>query len=177
MEIKMNILEPLFLNPQTGFLMREIAKTTKINHSTIRKYLNYYVREHILIQKNGKPYPLFTVNMESKKYLNLKLYFNLEQLRKSNIIEHLEKFFEYPPIVLFGSFSKGTDDEQSDIDICVITDIQREFNTKVYEKTLRRPVSIHQYSEKNWNRAKDKNKGLVNNIANGITLAGQLEVL
>ena len=46
---------------------------------------------------------LFYQLILSKKTLNLKLYYNLEKIRNSNLIEDLEKMYDLPIIVLFGS--------------------------------------------------------------------------
>lgn len=173
----MNILQPFFSEPRRGFLIRELAKDTKINHTTIRKWVQYYAKEGLLVKKPSKPFPVFQANTQSKKYLNLKLYNNLELIRKSELIERLEKAYNYPTIVLFGSFAKAIDDEKSDVDICIISDVQRTFDTKEAEHAIGRKISVHLFTNKSWNEAKRKNPNLINSIINGITLSGQLEVL
>lgn len=115
--------------------------------------------------------------INSRKSLNLKLYYNLEKLRKSEIIEILEKEYDYPTVVLFGSFKDAIDDENSDIDICLITNIDKKISLEKYDKTLNRNISIHRYSKKDFDKMKQTNKGLINSIANGIVLSGELEIL
>lgn len=177
MEIKIDILEPFFTNPNTGYTIRNLAKKTGSNHTTVRKYVLYYIKEGLLAKRPTKPFPTFVADVGSKKYLNLKLYYNLELIRKSAIVEELETVYNYPPIVLFGSFSKAMDDEQSDVDMCIITDIKKNISLEKYEKIVGKKVSIHHFTKKSWHSAKEKNSELVNNIANGITLSGQLEIL
>ena len=89
----------------------------------------------------------------------------------------MEKSYNFPIIVLFGSYSKALDNEQSDIDIFVLSNINKEFNTLKYEEILKRKVSIHLHSKKNLEKLKRHSKEFVNNLCNGITLSGQLEVL
>jgi len=113
----------------------------------------------------------------SKKTLNLKLYYNLEKIRESGIVESLEKTYNLPTIVLFGSYASATDDSSSDIDFCIRTNIEKEFLTEKYEKILNRKVSLHKFSRENWEKAKKKHPQLINNICNGLTLSGELEVL
>ena len=115
--------------------------------------------------------------MPSKKTLNLKLYYNLEKIRNSNLIEELEKTYDLPVIVLFGSYASAMDDMTSDIDICLISNIEKEFSTEKYEKSLNRKVSIRQFNKNSWKKAKKLNPNLINNICNGIVLSGELEVL
>ncbi|PIN75334.1 hypothetical protein COV18_04055 [Candidatus Woesearchaeota archaeon CG10_big_fil_rev_8_21_14_0_10_37_12] len=176
MEVNIGILKSFFESPNQGFLIRELAKKTIINHTTVRKYILYYLKEGVLVQKKGKPYSVFLANQESKKYKNIKLYYNLELLRMSEIVECLEKVYEYPPIILFGSFARAEDDKNSDVDFCIISNISKKLNLNEYEKKIGKQLSIHQFTKKQWETAKKKNKELVNNIVNGMTLSGQLEV-
>jgi len=176
MERKINILKPFFENPNKEFHIREISRLVKINHTTVRQYLNKLVKEGILKLKDKElvsPYIL----EESQKALNLKLYYNLELIRESEIVVNLEKFYDYPAIVLFGSFSKARDNKESDIDICVITEIKKEFSLIKYEKLLKREITLHKFSKKTWSEMKKSNHHLINSISNGIILSGELEVL
>jgi len=96
---------------------------------TVRSHLNKLTKENILIKKPGRLFTTYSTNANSQKYLNLKLYYNLEKLRESNLIKDLEYFYDYPVIILFGSYSKATNVKESDIDIAVITNIRKEFKT------------------------------------------------
>ncbi|MFH1358276.1 MAG: nucleotidyltransferase domain-containing protein [archaeon] len=176
METRLNILKPFFEEPNREFHIREIARLTNINHTTVRQYLNKFVKEGILELEKGKIYSSYKL-LESEKVSNLKLYCNMEKIRKSNIIQDLEKYYDYPVIVLYGSYSKAKDDVTSDIDICVITDINKEFNVSKYEKTLNKEINLKVFSQSSLVKLKKTNPSLINNIANGIVLSGELEVL
>lgn len=123
-----------------------------------------------------KPFPVFT-SVISKKYLNLKLYYNLEKLRKSGITEDIEKIFEYPVIVLFGSYAAAMDDISSDIDLCIISNNEKEIDLSEYEKQLNRKISLHLFTKRKFKEITKKNPEFVNSICNGIVISGQLEVL
>ena len=176
MERKLNILKPFFEEPNREFHIRERSRILKINHTSIRQYLNKLTKEDFLEFLKGKVYSSYKAKI-NKKFLNLKLYDNLEKLRISEIVEDLEKKFDYPAIIVFGSYASAYDDKNSDVDICLITNIKKEFNTEKYERILNRKVSPHFFSDKEWERNKIKNRQLVNNICNGIVLSGQLEVI
>ena len=177
MERKIAILESFFKNPNTNFHIREVAKLTKISHTAVGKYFKKLEREGYLIKKTTKPYSTYKANTTSKKYLNLKLYCNLEKIRESGLIEVIEKYYNYPVIVLFGSFAKAIDDEDSDVDLCVLSQVKSQLELKNHEKIIGRNISIHLFDKKKWNEAKKKNTNLINSICNGIVLSGQLEVL
>ena len=77
-----------------------------------------------------------------------------------------------PIIIVFGSFSKGEDIENSDIDIYVETPSKKEISLKKFEKKLNRKIQVF----RNKSIKKIKNEDLANNILNGIVLNGNLEV-
>ena len=175
METKSNILKPFFENPNDNFQIRELSRLLKINHTTIRQYLINLVKDGLIEVERGKPYDYFKAST-NKKFLNLKLFFNLEKLRKSGIIEQIEKDYDYPIIILFGSYANATDDSNSDIDLFILTEINKEINYSKFEKELNRKITPHFFSEKKFNLAKNKNPDLLNNILNGIVLSGKLGV-
>jgi len=172
-----SILEFFFEDPLNGFHIRQIARLTKINHMTIRRYLNKFTKEGLLIKKKNSIYPLYYANAPNIQFRNLKLCYNLEKLRMSKIIENLEEIYDYPVIVLFGSYSSATNTKNSDIDICIITNVKKDIDLSKYLTTLKREISIHKFTEKEFNGMKMKNPELVNNMCNGIVLSGKLEVV
>ncbi|HLC75210.1 MAG TPA: nucleotidyltransferase domain-containing protein [Candidatus Nanoarchaeia archaeon] len=177
MDKKKAIINIFLDNPTAEFHIREVARLTKLNHMTVRSYLNKFIKEELLIKKSAKLFDVYTSNQQSKKWKNIKLFNNLERLRESNVVEDLEKFYDYPTVVLFGSYAHSTDTTESDIDICVLSNITGNFSTDSYKKTLKKPVSIHLFSKKRFNTMKKSNPGLINSICNGIVLSGQLEVV
>lgn len=176
METKITILSIFFENPDKDFHIREIAREIKINHTTVRQYLNKLVKENLLSLSKGKLYSSYKLIL-SKKTLNLKLFYNLEKLRKSRLVEDLEKEYDLPVIILFGSYAKAIDDITSDVDICLITDIKKKILLEKYEKILKKKISIHKFTKNEWQKAKIKNKELINSVCNGIVISGELEVL
>lgn len=176
MEKELTILKPFFEEPNREYHIRELSRILKINHTSIRQHLNKLVKEVFLDFRKEKVYSSYKAKI-NKKFLNLKLYHNLEKLRISEIVDDLEKKFDYPVIVLFGSYASAYDDQNSDIDICVVTNIKKEFNTEKYEKILGKKISLHFFSNKELERDKIKNRHLINNICNGIVLSGQLEII
>lgn len=176
MERKLTILKPFFENPNGKFSIRELSRTLKINHTTVRQYLNKLVKEGFLSSEKEGLYCFYRLIL-LKKALNLKFYYNLEKIRNSNLIEDLEKAYDLPVIVLFGSYASATDDASSDIDICLISNVNKEFQAEKYEKRLNRKISLHKFSKDLWDKAKKSNPNLVNSICNGIVLSGELVIL
>src|SRR3989338_7565852 len=176
MERKLTILNSFFEDPNRKFSIRELSRILRINHTTVRQYLNKLVKEGFLSSKKEGVYSFYQLIL-ARKTLNLKLYYNLEKIRESNIIQDLEKVFDLPIIVLFGSYASAIDDKTSDIDICLVSNVEKEFPTEKYEKGLNRKISLHKFTKSVWAKAKKSNPNLINNICNGIVLSGELEVL
>ncbi|MBU1975996.1 MAG: winged helix-turn-helix transcriptional regulator [Nanoarchaeota archaeon] len=176
MEAKLTILGPFFENPQERFSLRALARKLGINHTTVRQQLNKLVKEEYLSVKKEGVYSFYALKI-SVKTLNLKLYYNLEKLRKSGLIEALEKTYDYPVIILFGSYSQAMDATDSDVDICIITNVNKDFETKQYERKLGRKISLHRYSKSSWEKTKKNHPHIVNSICNGNVLSGEFEVL
>ena len=176
MERKLTILMPFFEEPNRKFSIRELSRILKINHTTVRQHLNQLAKDGFLSSKKEGVYSFYQLVL-IKKTLNLKLYYNLEKIRESNLIQDLERIFNLPVIVLFGSYAFAMDDKTSDIDICLISNIEKEFSTERYEKKLNRKISLHKFNKERWKKIRKTNTNLVNNICNGRVLSGELEVL
>ena len=176
METKITILGKFFETPEKSYGIRELSRILKINHTTIRQYLSKLVKVGLLSIDKSYFYPAYKL-VASRESLNLKLYYNLEKLRKSGLIDFLEKEFDFPVIILFGSYAKARDNETSDIDLCVISNIEKKINPERYKLSLNREVSIHHFTKKGFESLKNKNRELFNNICNGIVISGQLEAI
>ncbi len=93
------------------------------------------------------------------------------------MVEFLNDYFKNPKaIVLFGSFRRGEDVSTSDTDIAIEKDEENDYTITGlreladFEKTIGRRIQIHLFNKKN------TDLHVFNNIANGIVLAGFLEV-
>ncbi|HLC20088.1 MAG TPA: nucleotidyltransferase domain-containing protein [Candidatus Nanoarchaeia archaeon] len=174
---ELSILSIFFEDPVQQFHIREVARLAKINHMTARSYLNRFVKDGLLARTESKPFTAYRARQQERKWLNLRLYYNLEKLRESHIIEDMERFYDYPTIVLFGSYAHATDVKESDIDMCIITPVKKEFSTDKYDKMLKKRISIHLFTPKKISDMKKTNQELVNSICNGMVLSGQLEII
>jgi len=87
-------------------------------------------------------------------------------------VEFLVKTYSNPPIKLFGSYSRGEDTEESDIDLYVETPAGKIKGLERFENILRRKIQIFAYRK----ITDIKNNELASNILNGITVNGFVEV-
>ena len=107
--------------------------------------------------------------MDNKIFKKYKIIHNLSSILESGVIDFIEETVSPKSIVLFGSYSRGEDIENSDIDLFVECK-NEELDLKSFEKKLGRKIELH-FNEKFTMYPKE----LKNNIINGVVLNGFLE--
>ncbi|MEK6872878.1 MAG: nucleotidyltransferase domain-containing protein [Nanoarchaeota archaeon] len=171
------ILEPFIENPEKEFHVRQIAKLVNKSPTTISKYLKKFERKDILKSDKKFNHLLFKANTENDNFKRLKLSYNLEILHSSGLIDYIVKEFNYPEaIILFGSFAKAENIPKSDVDLLIISPLKKEINLERFEEKLGHKIQLFINSKKEIEIMKRKNKELLNNFINGVTLYGFLEV-
>ena len=168
--IKNKIKEYFFLNPTIKLRVRQIERTIKVPLPSVIRYTKELEKEDILTSLGISNINVYSSNRSSKRFLLEKRLFNIRQL--SNLTEFLIKELSNPTIIVFGSYSKGEDIENSDIDLFIETSSNKKLNLEKFEKSLQRNIHIFTYKTIN----NIENKELANNIVNGITLNGFVEV-
>lgn len=162
------ILKLFIKNPTREFQYREINRITKLGSSTVKRSLNILKKKQLIKKEKGNIYDFYIANRENSFFKSVKIFYTLINLNK--IVNKIVEKTRPNCIVLFGSAAKGEDFEKSDIDI-FIQARRKDLNFSRAEKRLNRKLSF--IFESN---IKKLNKELLNNLANGITLYGALEV-
>ena len=170
--IKIKIAEYFFQNPSARHRVRGLERTLKLPLPSIIRYCKELDKEGILKKIDIEDVTFYSANKNNEEYLFQKKLFNIKQIHNSKLIEHLKKTLNNPVIILFGSYSKGEDDETSDIDLYIETTTKK-IDLKTFEKFFGKNIQIFTY--KNINEI--PNKHLANNILNGIVLNNYVEVL
>ena len=172
------MLELFYNHPTREYHIREFARLMKLSPTTATKYLLQLVKEGVLTKKEERNHILFSANTDNSMFKTKKRNYNLERIQTSGLIAFLEQEFNYPKcVILFGSYSKGENGENSDIDLFMLTETKKETNLERFEKRLDAKIELFIYDEKSFNNMKAKNKELLNNILNGIKLYGSIEVM
>jgi len=105
-----------------------IAKKKKLNQKTVSNYLNKLEKEHILKSKTQGKNKLYSLNLNNKEIVK-NFIIVVEHIRTINFYKkHLlikEIAEKINPLikgtaVLFGSYAKGTEKDNSDIDILIL---------------------------------------------------------
>jgi len=170
-DIKNTIKGYFFIHPTAKLRVREIERTLKLPLPSVIRYCKELEQENILsINKTGNV--SFYTASRSEKYLLEKKLFNIQQIYESELINYLKIELSNPAIVLFGSYAKGEDTEESDIDLYIETSSKKKISLEKFEKLLKRKLQMFLHK----NLKEIKNPHLANNIINGITLNNYVEV-
>ncbi len=166
---KERIRQHFFLFPNDKLRVREIERKLQLSLPSVIRYVKELEQEQLLTTITIGTTRFYTAN-KAEIFFKQKILDNLRRIYESNIVSHLKRELHNPTIVLFGSYSKGEDDEKSDIDLYVET--KKKIDLTSYEKELARPIQLFSFE-----KIQDvPNPHLRNNIINGITLNKQLVV-
>lgn len=156
-----------------SFNQREIAFLLSVSPTAVSKALPDLEKEKLLIVKKDKNLNLNIVelNRNSEKVLNLKRVENLKRIYESGLIDFLRNQFVGSTIILFGSYSKGEDVIDSDIDIAIIYSKEKKVDLSKFNNFLEKEIILNFYDS-----FKIIHKHLKENILNGILLEGGIEL-
>ncbi len=174
---KNKIIEVLFRYPEKEFSLSDLAREAGVAKANIGNILEEFQEMGLIdIEKLTKIWRV-KANQTNWFYIRSKIVYNLNFIYKSGLVEFLADYFKNPKvIILFGSFRRGEDLSNSDIDIAIESDETNDIKTiglrelSEFENMINRKIQIHLFNRENI----DIN--VFNNIANGIVLLGFLEV-
>ncbi len=166
-------LEIFFIHPTKAHYLMDISRTIKLAHTSVKKSLDELVRIGLVrksVEKKGRRrFPLYAAKNDAALFRRQKLVYNLSSLFEAGIADFIEEKVSPKSIVLFGSYAKGEDTEESDIDVFVECR-QEKLDLKPFERKLGRKIQLH-FSE----NFADYPKELRSNIINGFVLSGFLD--
>lgn len=166
-------VEVFFINPTKNHCLINISRAVGLAHTSTKKNLTKLVKMGLIkeeIEKKGKrKFPLYKANINTDKFRQHKIIYNLSKLFESGLISFLETKLIPNTIVVFGSYRRGEDVEESDIDLFIET-VEEKLDLFLFEKKLNRKIQIH-FKKKFTLYPKE----LKNNIINGIVMHGFLE--
>jgi len=171
--LQQEILRLLFVKAGTALNQRQIANFLEVSQPAVMKALPDIEKNNLIKTKQDRETKRWAIelNRENHTAMQLKQADNIKLIYETGLADFLEKEFAGGTVILFGSYSKGEDVINSDIDIAVIGRKEKEIKLEGYEKTLERKISINFYTSFN-----KIHKHLQENLCNGIVLAGGIEL-
>lgn len=171
--LQQEILRLLFVKAGTSLNQRRISKILEVSQPAVMKALPSLEKENLVKIQQDRESRRWSIelNRGHHRVMQLKRADNLKQIYESGLADFLEKEFAGAAIILFGSYSRGEDIADSDIDIAVVGRKDKLIDLTDYEKLLERTINLSFYGS-----FKEIHKHLRENICNGITLAGGVEL-
>ena len=169
---KQKIKDYFFLNPTAKMRVRQLERELNLSLPSVIRYCKELRKEGILKIITIGDVNFYAADRSSEAFLLEKKLFNLRQIYLSGFVKYLREELSNPTIILFGSYSRGEDVEESDIDIYVESSFKKELSIGKFEKILRRNIHLFKFKD----IKKIGNKKLADNILNGIILNGFLRV-
>ncbi|MAG47532.1 hypothetical protein CL617_02925 [archaeon] len=171
--LQQEILRLLFIKVGKQLNQRQISKYLNVSQPAVKKSLPKLDKENLIKIQQDKESKRWSIelNRDHHSILQLKRVDNLKLIYESGLADFLEEKFAGTTIILFGSYSRGEDLINSDIDIAIIGAKDKLLELEKYEKTLDREINVNFY--KSW---KGIHEHLKNNILNGIILYGSVEL-
>ncbi|MFH1134346.1 MAG: nucleotidyltransferase domain-containing protein [Nanoarchaeota archaeon] len=150
-----------------------ISRGLKLAHTSVKRDLDALVKRGIVqrrLERRGKrSFPLYVANEGDALFRQMKKLRNFELLYESGLVDAVADACAPRVIVVFGSYRRGEDLVESDIDLFVES-LPKKIGLSRFERTLGRKIHIL-FEEKFGNLGAD----LKNNVINGFVLRGYLE--
>jgi len=134
------ILKTFLFNPEVEFHLRQLSREIKITPIYVKKELENLKKINLVIESKKGNLNLFKINKKSPLFNELKsIFFKTEFL--AEIIKEIIDKNEIDFAFIYGSFAKGVESKDSDIDLFVVGGIKEdkliEIIHKIEERTSR----------------------------------------
>lgn len=171
--LQQEIMRLLFIKAGISLNQRQIANLLEVTPPAVMKALPALAQENLLKIQQDKETKRWSIelNRNHHKVMQLKRADNLQQIYESGLADFLEKEFAGATIILFGSYSRGEDIINSDLDIAVVGRKDKLIDLTQYEQALGRQINLNFYDSFG-----KIHKHLKENLSNGIILAGGVEL-
>lgn len=171
-QLQSKIFRLLCIKAEQKLNQRELARQLKASPTGIAKALRPMQKYGVIKIEKNQTMNLNLVSLNrTQQTLKLKQIENLKQIHEISLTESLEEKFPGTTIILFGSYSRGEDLATSDIDLAIIGTKPKTTNLEKQENKLQRKININFYED-----VGKINKELKENLCNGITLSGAIEI-
>ncbi|MBI1970248.1 MarR family transcriptional regulator [Candidatus Woesearchaeota archaeon] len=171
--LQQEILRLSFIKAGTSLNQRQVANLLEVTPPAVMKALPTLEKKGLIKIEQDKETKRWAIqlNRDDQRVMQLKRADNLQQIYETGLVGALEKEFAGATILLFGSYSRGDDIINSDIDIAIIGRKEKAVDLSEYEKALERKIILNIYAS-----FKNIHKHLQENLYNGIVLIGGIEL-
>ncbi len=166
------IVKLVFCYPTKSFHIRKAARITGLSTTAVTNAMHELDSLGVIRVEKTDITTNFRADLESRSYLHHKRIFNLYVLE--SVLNKIIEVYNPRAVVLFGSFARGEDTENSDVDILVISSREPKEIGEIHDKIkeLNRKLSIHVLPS-----LEESSEEFKNAVCNGVVLYGYVKVL
>jgi len=157
-----------------GYHLRQIAALLKVSHSTLFPHLNKLLQAKLLVSRKAGRSKLFSLNLENilaKDYLlQAEILAAVTLLEENFLLKKIySEVFALAPagaVVLFGSYAKKKQDEESDIDLLYIGEKEEQFAGKMKKagSLYGKEINVKKTTLANFEKALRKKDSLIQEV-------------
>lgn len=170
--LQRKIFRFLSINAGISFNSARLAKHLDVSQPAVLKSLPNIIKMEMVKQtKDESGKKLYEFNRDNQRIMLLKRADNLRFIYEIGLDSFLEENFPGATIILFGSFSRGEDNSNSDIDIAIIGRKEKSIDLSRFKEILKKEIVINFYPS-----FPEIHKDLRENLCNGIVLSGGISL-
>lgn len=165
-------------NPYEKYYLREAARRLKISPMTLKRSLDFLLKNNLILKEKSKNQILYSANIQNPAFRHIKISRSLSVLMQKGIVEFIkEKVPGVSSIILYGSYAKGEETKDSDMDILIIASGKINISGEL-SSLLRRDANLSLFSPAEWSRQAKTNRAFyLDVITEGIVLYGTRPVV
>ncbi len=150
------LLRLFYTNPEKSFYLQEVAKIIGKKAGVFQRTFNGLIEEGFLKSEYRANVRYFQANSEHSLYPEFKKIIAKSAGVEESLKRLVDKIKGVKVAILYGSFAKGTERKESDIDLLIIgkPEVEDQLLKKLptLEKQIQREINYKLYSEKEFRK-------------------------
>jgi predicted nucleotidyltransferase len=175
---QLRVLELFLQNPFEGFYLRESARLLDMDPMTVKRSLDLLFTDGLLEKYEEKNRILYRIDLDNQAARYQKISYNLAWLKEKGVVEYINNMGEaVTAIIMFGSFARGENDGNSDLDLLMISLGKNDLSQEIGQ-ILDHEVNLMNFTPAQWSEQAKKNRAFYTDvITEGIALFGQIPMV
>ena len=139
--------------------IRELAEKAKISPGKAQTTVKLFVKNGLANEKKQKNRKIVSMNNSNPLLIKIRALINTQQILSS---KHVKQLMKLGIVGIYGSFAKGTNDEDSDIDMWIYTErkqIELRDLVRMIEKEVKRKVDLTVLNKKSLEHIRKNDPG------------------
>jgi predicted nucleotidyltransferase len=165
---RLELLRIFFTNPDKAFFMQEVGRMLGKKPGVFQRTLNALEEEGLLKSEFRGNSRFFQANTQHPLYPEVKVIIAKTTGVQGALRDLVKGLKDVKMALLYGSFAKGTERKDSDIDLLVVgkPDVENRLLKEIprYEKKLQREINYKLYSEKEYSEKRKSREPFLEEI-------------